>query len=66
MALPFSQWAQELGDYAGLTGVSAVGMSACSPRGFPGTLQGIILLDASRMNLDGSWSCGWLRAWYSK
>lgn len=25
------------------------------PRGFPGTLQGIILLDASRMNLNGSW-----------
>lgn len=33
MALPFSQWAQELGDYAGLTGVSAVGMSTCSHEG---------------------------------
>lgn len=59
MVLAFSQWALELGSYAGLEGVSAVVISALSLRSheglFPGLPQGFILLDAGWMNLDGSW-----------
>lgn len=57
--MAFSQWALELGSYAGLEGVSAVVISALSLRShgglFPGLAQGFILLDARWMNLDGSW-----------